>query len=323
MSTQEGNNDNAPRFEGVSMPWDEPVLATAGHIKIGGLGEKRQKKNGKGPNDTWQMPVKLNHFLVTKTTRGADGNLEQDLDLMSDLEHRWADSDGRIRQLPIVLHSDDLRDVFPSKLAYYNGKSLLCSGDGRDATRHKIDRETGKRTGSYSVQCPCKHSSLVNEEGKCKPHATLHCSIRVDGRGLFGSVYRWRTTSAISIRRMMGSLQQVQNVVGSLRGVPLVLVVSEVQLAGKAPVYVCHVELREQSLSDAQRDVLAMSRQREAVALAAARQPVRLTVLQPGGDHEDDDEQASVAAEFHTDAEFNEQPSDRPPSLLAHASKAP
>lgn len=300
------------------MPWDQPALATAGHIKIGGLGEKRKKQNS---NDTWQMPVKFNHFLITKTTRGDDGNLEPDIDLMSDLEPQWADRDGKIRQLPIVLHSDDIREVFPAKLAYYNGKSLLCSGDGRDAVRHKIDKQTGKRVSSYGVPCPCEHSSLVAEGGKCKPHATLHCSIVVPGRGLFGSVYRWRTTSAISIRRMMGSLQQVQGVVGSLCGVQLVLVVSEVQLVGKAPVHVCHVELRER-LFEAQRDVLAMAQQRRDVAAAVAGRPVRLTVLQPGGDHEDEDEQASVAAEFHTDVDFDERPSDRPPSLLDHANQS-
>jgi hypothetical protein len=313
------------RIEGLTMPWDEPSLATAGHIKIGGLGEARKKRNAKGPEDTFRMPVKYDHFVITKTMRNGDGDLVPDVALMSDLEDQYGFVDPRsgevkLLQIPIVLHSDDLAEVFPCNLALYQGKRLFCSGDGVSATRYKRDGD-GKVLQSKMVECPCEYSSLHDpDNGKCKPHATLHCSIRMKGHGLFGSVYRWRTTSAISIRRMMGSLQQVLDLVGSLRGVPLMLVLSEVQLAGKAAVWCCHVELRELELSDAQRLVLQMAAQRQQVAAASAGHPVRLKVLQPAGDHEDEGEQAAVAVEFHPEIEPEDEddgPDDRPPSLVA------
>lgn len=313
------------RIDGVTMPWNEPALATAGHIKIGGLGEARKKRNAKGPEDTFRMPVKYDHFLITKTMRNGDGDLLPDMALMSDLEDQYGTVDPRtgevkLLQIPIVLHSDNLNEVFPCNLALYQGKRLFCSGDGTVATRYKRDGD-GKVLQTKTLDCPCQYSSLVDaDRGKCKPHATLHCSIRMKGHGLFGSVYRWRTTSAISIRRMIGSLQQVLDLVGSLRGVPLMLVLSEVQLAGKAPVWCCHVELRELELSDAQRLVLQMAAQRQQVAAASAGQPVRLKVLQPGGDHEDEAEQSAIAEEFHPsfddDDGIGDGDEDAPPSII-------
>lgn len=311
------------RIEGLTMPWNDPVLATAGHIKIGGLGEARKKRNAKGPDDTYRMPVKYDHFVITKTMRNAEGDLEPDVALMSDLEDRYGVVDPRsgkvkLMQIPIAVHSDNLAEVFPCSLALYQGKRLFCSGDGMSATRYKRDQD-GKVLQTKAVECPCEYSSLHDpDNGKCKPHATLHCSIRAKGHGLFGSLYRWRTTSAISIRRMMGSLEQVLALVGSLRDAPLMLVLSEVQLAGKASVWCCHLELQEMELSEVQRHVLLMAAQRQQVAAASAGQPVRLKVLQPAGDHEDDAEQASVAAEFHPEVEFEEEdgPDDLPPSLV-------
>jgi hypothetical protein len=325
--TMQDRNDQPQqhrRVEGITMPWDEPTLATAGHIKIGGLGEARKKRNAKGPNDTFRMPVKYDHFLVTKTTRNADGDLLPDMDLMSNLEDLYGTVDPRtgevkLQQIPIVLHSDNLEEVFPCSLALYQGKKLFCTGNGTSATRYKRD-DSGRVLQSKAIECPCQYSSLVDpENGKCKPHATLHCSIRMKGHGLFGSLYRWRTTSAISIRRMIGSLQQVLDLVGSLRGVRLMLVLSEVQLAGKAPVWCCHVELREDELSEAQRMVLKMAALRQQVSAASAGQPVRLKVLQPGGDHEDDAEQAAVAEEFHPFDEEDDddgEADDKPPSIV-------
>lgn len=277
------------------MPWERPVIATAGFIKIGGLGEER--KGAKGP---WRAPIKLNHFIITKTVRGDDTNLIRDTERMQALkEAGWADPDGQLRELPIQLHSDNLDEVFPTNLAYYAGKSLLCRGDGHDAQRYSTDKE-GNRTGPITVGCPCEHSVLVNPKGKCKPNGSLHCSLRLPGLGSIGSLFRWRTTSQISISRMMGSLLQVQEMVGSLKAVPLVLVLEEVELAGKAPVYCCHLELRENSLIDLQKHLLAMTAQRNRVALTSSSAPVRLKVIQPG-DHEDDAEQAAIADEFYSD----------------------
>lgn len=279
----------------MTLPWHRPSLATAGHIKIGALGDEIRTSN----NKTFRRPVKLDHIVVTKPTRDGAGNLVVDDALMSVLLELYGSTDpktGEVKllQLPIALHSNNLAEAFPCSLAYYSGKKRWCYGDGQNATR--ITRDGA----SMTVECPCEQSSLYDpEKGKCKPHATLHCSIRVKGHGLFGSVYRWRTTSSISIERMIGSLQQVLDVVGSLVNVPLMLVLSEVQLQGKAPVWCCHVELRESTLDEVQRIVLQTAALRQQVAAASKGHHVRLRVLQPGGDHEDEEEQAAVAAEFH------------------------
>src|SRR5262245_10037567 len=102
-------------------------LAEGGKIKIGGLGPERQKQSGQG---TWRPPVKLDHFLVTKTTRDDEGDLALDDALMEALAK---DADGKVRAIPIVLHSDALDEVFPTSYALYAGRKLFCSGDGETA----------------------------------------------------------------------------------------------------------------------------------------------------------------------------------------------
>ena len=87
-----------------------PALAEGGKIKIGGLGEPRQSKKG----GTYRLPVKLDHFLITKTNRVSDdpnADLEPDTELMAALP---ADRDGKLRAIPIILHSDEIDEVFPS-----------------------------------------------------------------------------------------------------------------------------------------------------------------------------------------------------------------
>ena len=48
-----------------------PGLVERGKIKIGMKGETRRSQSG----GTYQLPVKLNHFLITTMERGQDGIL--------------------------------------------------------------------------------------------------------------------------------------------------------------------------------------------------------------------------------------------------------
>ena len=281
-----------------------PTLAEGGKIKIGRLGDERTSKGGK----KFRLPVKLDHFLVTKTTRDEKGDLEWDKEVMAALEK---DKDGQARAIPIVLHSDDIDDVFPTAYALYTGRRLACRGDGQVATRWEM--KDGNRTGaSKEMACPCDY--LGAESGPiCKPHGTLHCSIALPGVAVAGAVHKWRTTSIISIQRMIGSLQQILGMCGTLRGIPLWLKVDPITVSpagGKATtVYCCHVELRAKDIMDVQNKALRMAEMRRALGGGGE---YKLLITPPAGDHETLEEQAEVQQEFHTDAAETTAPDAAP-----------
>ena len=267
----------------------QPSLAEAGKIKIGRLGPERTSSRGKA----FRMPEKLDHFLVTSTRRDKSGDLEVDEPLMDALAPEYADEDGRIRRIPIVVHSDDIDEVFPTTLALYSGRKLACRGDGEEATRYQISN--GKRTGrSKQMACPCPYFGS-EQEPRCKAHGVLNCSILAPGRGVAGSVYKWRTTSEISLNRMVASLQQIKALTGSLMGLPLLLCIEPIQVE-TGTVFCCHVELRE-SIVEAQNRLISLYDARRRVTEMAS--PVRLSIPAPASDNESDEEQADVSAEFY------------------------
>lgn len=290
-------------------------LAECGKIKIGRLGKVRESKNG----TPWRPPVKLDHFIVTKNTRDKNGDLELDVDLMEDL----CRDGSKLREIPVILHSDNIDEVFPTSYACYAGKRLACSGDGERAIRWQFDAE-GKRTNkTLEMACTCELlGNTDRSRATCKPHGTLHCSIAVPGRAVAGAVHRWRTTSIISIQRMLSSLIQIQQIVGSLRGIPLVLKIEDIIVTpdGKpsSVVYCCHLELRAKDVLEVQRHALEMSRMRQSIAVAL-NVDYRALVAAPGALDESEDEQAEVAEEFHpefVETDAYEAPADaRAPKL--------
>jgi hypothetical protein len=296
MATDDRNKDHntakAPGWSG-SIVGLEPRLAEVGKIKIGGLGGERGKKDG----GTFRLPVKYDHFVITTTERNAKGDLAPDKAIMDALIPKWADGDGKLRAIPIVLHSDDITEVFPHSYAAYNGKRLQCRGDGKTAERREIvdKRWTGKST---RRKCPCPDL----EAKRCKPHGVLHCSIAVPGQAIAGGIHRWRTTSIISLQQMLGSLGQIQSLVGVLRGLPLVLRVLPMRVEPKgqraSTVYVCHVELRAAGLADVYKQALQLQRARNDLEAAGLALPA--PVLQRPGD-EPEEEQAEIEAEFYSD----------------------
>lgn len=269
-----------------------PSLAEAGKIKIGGLGEVRKSKGGKD----WRPPVKLDHFLVTTTQRNKTGDLIVDKDLMDAI---GTDADGKIRAIPIVLHADEIDDVFPTSYALYTGKKCACRGDGETATRFEM--KDGKKTGNEKqIACPCAY--LDAESGpKCKPNGKLYCSIMAEGAAIAGAVHVWRTTSIISIKRMIGSLEQIRSICGTLRGIPLWLKVEPIQVEhdGKAAtVYCCHVELRAKDVQEVQRRALEAAQMRR--QLGFSDDAYRRIVSLPAH-NETLEEQAEIDAEFYTE----------------------
>lgn len=271
-----------------------PSLTEGRKIKTGGLGDSRPKSGG----GTFRLPVKYDHFVVTKTTRDAKGDFEIDKLVMAALPK---DADGQVRSIPIVLHSDNIDEVFPTSYGLYSGKKLLCHGDGKEATRYELDKATGLRS-KEGKKIPCVCPYLNAKSGPvCKPHGTLHCSIALPNLAVAGSVDKWRTTSIISINRMIGSLNQIKQTFGTLVGVPLTLRVMGVQVTPPnlppSTVYCCHVEVRAQDVLAIQEKALKMAEMRKALGNPEAN-TYRLMVTPPASDLETPEEQAEVQEEF-------------------------
>lgn len=277
-----------------------PQLAEAGKIKIGGLGEPRLKKAAKNkpknqlsPRDFWRPPIKLDHFLITRTER-RDGKLVEDTAAM---EACPRGPDGKITEIPIVVHSDELEEVFPTCYALYSGRKLACKGDGELATRWAFDKETRKRLDETTqVPCPCKYLDAA----RCKAHGTLHCSLALPDRAVAGAVHKWRTTSIISIRRMMGSITQILATVGTLKGLPLWLRLEPVD-TDNGRVYCCHLELRAADVMGLQRTALEAAQMRAQLTSGTTAMIRGYRAMIEGPEDERAEEQAEVAQEFHGD----------------------
>ena len=179
-------------------------MSEIGRIKIGGLDEKiRRTSSGK----EWQAPVKYEHFVVTTMERDKSGNFVKDEAIHSVI----GDSP---RELGIRLLYNDLELNFRTELAYYQGKTCLCRGDGEKAQR--LDKETGELV---EVSCPC---NKMNEKMGCKPHGILSCLL--EQCTLCGGVHRFATTSWNTIKGIISSLKFISACTGGkIAGLPLKL----------------------------------------------------------------------------------------------------
>jgi hypothetical protein len=280
-----------------------PRLAEAGKIKIGGRGPKRltnagrkKPENQRTERDYWRPPEKRDHFVITKTVRDSKDDLVIDQVLMEALDK---DKDGKIRAIPIVLHDDDIDKVFATSYALYSGKKCSCRGDGERAKRSLTKGEDAGKT--VDVPCPCKFYG-AEKGAKCKPNGKFCCSIAAPGAAIAGALHIWRTTSIISIERMIASLLQIRDLCGTLIGIPLWLKVEPVKVEPSGittTVYCCHVELRASDIAAVQRQAL------EAAELRRRLGGPRPMLLPPADDAEPEDEQAEVAEEFYPEDETN------------------
>src|SRR5690606_32045285 len=105
----------------------KPKLSELGQIKIGRKGEEKQSKYGK----TFRAPEKLDHFIITTMEKDALGDRKPDFALMEKLAKDFGSDDGKLRQLPIALLSDNLEEVLSQAYCYYAGKRLggRCDGE--------------------------------------------------------------------------------------------------------------------------------------------------------------------------------------------------
>jgi len=184
-----------------------PRLPERGKIKIGKLGERKKSKGDK----EFQMPVKLDHFLVTTTERGSDGNFIVD-------EKAHAALGDSPKEIAVRLLYDDPDLNFPTRYASYNGRRLWCSGDGETAQRLQGD---GSR---MEVKCPCGREQPDYEgNDKCKMNGKLSVLLDgVPGHEGVGGVWSFRTTSYNSVVSIMSSLEYLRALTsGPLANIPM------------------------------------------------------------------------------------------------------
>jgi hypothetical protein len=182
-----------------------PGLTEIGKIKIGKKGDTRQSSQG----GTYQMPVRLDHFLITTLERGKDGNFVVDEELHKKL------GGVNLKRIPVQLMFNDIGMNFQSRYSCYTGKTLWCSGDGESASRLTPE---GARE---NVPCCCgRQEPTYKGKDKCKINGSL--SVIIDGADRIGGVWKFRTTGYNSTVGIMSSLMMIKTLTGGiLCGLPL------------------------------------------------------------------------------------------------------
>lgn len=296
-----------------------PRIVELGKIKIGTLSETaRTSKSG----NAWRPPVKLDHFIITTMNRNASGLLEPDTVLMQQLaEEGCAGPDGKLREIPVALLSDDEEDVLQCAYVYYGGKKCWARSDGKTLTKY-ADLKTGAML-PEPIELPWddKYLDLKGKTGAplFKKHTVFNCVVSASN-ARWGGVYKFRTTSAITGDQLLGSLRYIKSLTGGvLSGMPLRLVVRPIQVApeGKATtVYVVHLELRGDDLHAIQKKALELAQFRLAhrEQLAGVQRGLRRLIVHPGA--ESPDEASDIQQEFAPDANGHDQEPDSPSTLL-------
>lgn len=194
-----------------------PGLTERGKIKIGRKGESRQG----GSAGSYQLPTRLDHFIITTLERDTTNNFKRDDELYKALGFG-----DKLKKIPIMLLFDDLPLVFQYRYTCYKGKTLFCSGDGRAAHQIKDQQKPDR----VQVACPCyrKEPTFQGDDGKgngkCKINGKL--SVVITGANVIGGVWVFRTTGYNSTVGIISSLTLIKTMTGGiLAGIPLVMTI--------------------------------------------------------------------------------------------------
>ena len=262
-----------------------PRLAEVGKIKIGMKGA--EKTSGKG--NKFRLPVKLDHFLVTTTDKGPDGNFIHDKCVMEALG-------ASPTEIPIRLLFDDIDMNFFTSYQYYHGRKCLCRGDGESAER--VHQAGKPKEEIKTIKCDFEKCEFA-VKGKCKVSGILSCSLP-DSEYL-GGVYRFRTHGWNSVSGILAALQFFQNNTnGVLQGLPLKLkfMKKSTEEHGNVPMVtvvldgVEMMKMRQLAVTEAQ------NRRRLGVDI----KQIEIAAVQTGF-MEDTDDPADIQAEFYHEDE--------------------
>ena len=194
---------------------DTPIrLAEVGKIKIGGKGEERQSKGGK----SYRLPRKDSFFTVTtlERTEQGKGDFMPDPAVMAELG-------AEPKELDVLLLHDDPDKNLQSKLSYYVGQTQWCVGDGETGYRRNKNEEAKGVEQWDPMKCPCELRTDKDRKNKCK--STFVLSVMLPKSPKVGGVYKFRSTSEISLINLQSSMAFILGATnGILAGVPLKLV---------------------------------------------------------------------------------------------------
>lgn len=179
-------------------------FAEIGKIKIGGVGEIRKSKE----NKDYRLPIRFEHFVVTTTEKGNDGNFIINHSIMKKLGQEP-------KEISIRLPFDSIDLNFLTSFQYYHGKKCICRGDGETAIR--INQE-GKEN---KINCNPDTCEFLKSE-KCKVSGILSCHLPISME--VGGIYRFRTHSWNSVSAILSALEYFsENTNGVLQNLPLKL----------------------------------------------------------------------------------------------------
>ena len=184
-------------------------LPVVGNIKIGGLRPKTTSGGGKD----FQPPMKLDHFRVTRTTRGPDGNYLLDQEVHARL------GTDKPTSLDVRLPFDLRSEFFHAEMTHYAGrtrKTHQCDGVTCTNPETQASRPCDRRAGR---ECPCK------------PYMRL--ALLLEAAPTFGGLYVYRTRSWEVASATQTFLAQLERDFRSLRGLPCRLELHETEVRYK------------------------------------------------------------------------------------------
>ena len=285
-----------------------PGLTERGKIKIGRKGELRRAQNG----NTYQLPTKLDYFVVTTLERDETGNFCRDQEIHAAIG-------DKPRAIPIRLMFDGLEANFQARYACYVGKTLFCSGDAENALQLNP-----QKNGREVVSCPCyRQEPTYTGQDRCKINGTLSCII--EGAGSVGGVWKFRTTGYNSTVGILSSLSLIRTLTGGiLAGIPLRLTVQPKVCTsptdGKSQtVYVVGVEYAG-TMQDLYKGAIRIAAEKAEYRKELA-QIERQVLLLSSPDAELIDQAADIAEEYYPDEAT--PPLATPPQASAGTPQAP
>lgn len=260
---------------------------------------------GLPPNGNRNYPTKTDHFIYQRKVTGQGGTVAWEVD--PEMTQHFGE---KCKEFWVVLHNDDIDQIFKTEYAFWKKSGKFCSGDGREAIRQTEKTPNGEPWKPCGRECPDL------QQGDCKASGDLYFSLLDFPR--LGSVCKLHTSGRRSIQQIYSSLSQFISTFGRLAGLKVKLAVRPEKsnyrdkdgAAKSTTIYALSLELAAEDwkkLTDgAVEPALMFERARKLLGTG--------TKVEYQVDEEPDDAQApTVAAEFYPENQAPEAPAIQEP----------
>ena len=184
----------------------------AGQIRIGRKGD--EIRDG---DKVYRLPQKVDGFLLCEVERNERGNQVLCEDLMATVGgEAWTDRGEPPKCLAVYLAGDTVEECFHTYRAHYDrSKVAVC----RQVEELRAERvlEGGELA---LVDCPCDDADRTAGAG-CDVHGVLNCVLAA--RPEFGAVWKFRPNGYLTVQAILGALERLYALGGSLAGLPVTL----------------------------------------------------------------------------------------------------